>query len=104
MNTQNLKTVSALQMISVASQLCLGNGVALIKVTKHKVVIMKTILSNVVTTILSGFNFLCIFSYLINAPEKFSFVFSMIFTLQHAYERNATNRSNKMHVRNSNCF
>lgn len=54
MNTQNLKTVSALQMISVASQLCLGNGVALIKVTKHKVVIMKTKPSNVVTTILSG--------------------------------------------------
>lgn len=33
-NTQNLKTVSALQMISVASQLCLGNSAALIKVTK----------------------------------------------------------------------
>lgn len=40
-NSQNLKTVSALQMISVASQLCLGNSAALIKVTKHKVLIMK---------------------------------------------------------------
>lgn len=40
-NSQNLKTVSALQMISVASQLCLRNSAALIKVTKHKVLIMK---------------------------------------------------------------
>ena len=41
MNTQNLKAVSALQTISVASQLCLGNSAALIKVTKHKDLIVK---------------------------------------------------------------
>lgn len=42
MNTRNLKTVSALQMMSVASRLCLGNSAVLIKVTKHEVLIMKS--------------------------------------------------------------
>lgn len=70
MNTQNLETVSALQTGSVASQLCLGNCAALTKVTEHKVVIMKTKPSIFATTILSGINFLCIFSSVINAPKN----------------------------------